>query len=396
MILIGMTPPNPFEFGRELGPGELADREEEVAELRDALLTGGKLFLTGPRRYGKTSVQHAGAALARRRGAMVLRYNVEAFPTTAALLARIVSDSAREVRGSVTATARLIESVFERLRPQVTYKPIEQTWSVSLGIGAKDDPVPGLAEVLDGLEALAAHGRRRVGLVLDEIQHLVAAGEPAERQLRAAVQGHRHVGYVFSGSATALLTRMTSDPARPFYRLGKVRVLGAIPRPAFSTFLRRGFAPLRVKVTAEGLSTLFDEAGDVPYNVQLLAHHCWEALRQAGKGAVLTPALVRAAHARAARELDPLYSQQWLALTPPQRRALHALVLEGGTGLLGKAVATRFGLTASTMQKSLTALVEKGLCRRELHEGEATLRLEDPLLAAWVRTTIEAPEAEGA
>jgi hypothetical protein len=41
---------NPFEYGRELGPGELVDREAELAEVRATLLEGGKLFLIGPRR----------------------------------------------------------------------------------------------------------------------------------------------------------------------------------------------------------------------------------------------------------------------------------------------------------------------------------------------------------
>jgi AAA+ ATPase superfamily predicted ATPase len=47
---------NPFEYGRELGTNELADREKEVAAVIQTIEQGSKLFLVGPRRFGKTSI----------------------------------------------------------------------------------------------------------------------------------------------------------------------------------------------------------------------------------------------------------------------------------------------------------------------------------------------------
>ncbi len=47
---------NPFEFGRELGTQELVDRHDEIAEVVQAIDQGAKLFLIGPRRFGKTSI----------------------------------------------------------------------------------------------------------------------------------------------------------------------------------------------------------------------------------------------------------------------------------------------------------------------------------------------------
>ena len=380
---------NPFEYGRELGPGELADRQVEVGEVRDALLGGAKYFLIGPRRYGKSSVHNVAAELARKRGAVVLRYNVEAFGTIDPLLAAIVADTARLLKGPVRRVGARLAELFRALRPELTYHPLDHSWSVGLEAAAAERAVPRLVEVLDGLERAAASAGRPVGLVLDEIQHLVAGGVEAERQLRAAVQQHRHVGYVFAGSDTRLLAAMTSDPARPFYRLGDVRVLQEIPSPEFIAFLAAGFARLPAKVDAIALTTLLDEAEEVPYNVQLLAHQCWSALRDEGKGAVLDAGRVREVHRAAARRMDPVYSQSWLALTAPQRRALQALATEGGIGLFGAATAHRYLLPASAMKKALDALVTKRIARRESRGNADRLRLEDPLFGLWVRESVE-------
>lgn len=386
-----MSQMNPFEYGRELGPGELADRESEVAEVREALLGGAKLFLIGPRRYGKTSIHNVGAHEARSRGGIVLRHNAEAYPTVDALLTALLADAARLVAGPVERVAKGLERVFRGLKPQVTYSPIEQSWSVGLGIETRTPATPRLIDVLNGLEHLAGKAGRPVGLVLDEVQHLVADGEESERQLRAAVQAHRHLGYVFAGSDTRLLTAMTSDPARPFYRLGEVRVLEEIPRPEFQEYLRAGFALLPAEAPREALIAILDAADDVPYNVQLLAHHCWTLLRDRGGGAVLSVADVDAAHGATARRLDPIYSQLWLGLSATQRRALQVIADEGGTGLFRQATGQRYGLTATAMKRAIDGLVAKQVCWRRLRSGTTELRLEDPLLGRWVRDTIAAP-----
>lgn len=88
-----------------------------------------------------------------------------------------------------------------------------------------------LVEALNGLEALAAAQPkgRPFGLIVDEFQKVIElGGTQAESQIRAAIQRHKRVGYVFAGSKTRMLTAMTMDAARPFYRLGAVRFIGPV------------------------------------------------------------------------------------------------------------------------------------------------------------------------
>jgi hypothetical protein len=172
-ISLGGVVQNPFEYGRELGPGELVDREAELAEVRATLLEGGKLFLIGPRRFGKTSIHNVAAQEARLAGGHVLRYNVEAFPQLTDLVSAIVVDAARVLTGPVELVTGTLARVFKRLRPSLTYSPLDQTWSVALGVETDSAPVPLLAQALHGLEEAAGEAGRPVGLILDEIQHIV-------------------------------------------------------------------------------------------------------------------------------------------------------------------------------------------------------------------------------
>jgi AAA+ ATPase superfamily predicted ATPase len=116
---------NPFEFGRELGPTELVDREDEVRAVRRAMQNGQRLFVIEPRRYGKTSILRAAAEQAETEGVRVLRFNVEAFPTVTRMGQAIVAEAARRLTSSTRKAGRNVQAFFGALRPQLSYNPLD-------------------------------------------------------------------------------------------------------------------------------------------------------------------------------------------------------------------------------------------------------------------------------
>lgn len=385
-----MASGNPFQFGRELAPQELVDREAEVAAVVAAMLQGGKLFLVGPRRYGKTSILRAAEERVSARKGIVLRYDAEAFTTLEQLAGRILSDTASRLTTTVEKAGTAIRDFFTSVRPTATFNATENKWTVSLaGTPGRPEGAPLLADVLDGVERAARKTSKPVAVVIDEFQKVVAGGPDAEAQIRAAIQRHRKVGYVFAGSDTRLIADMTADPRRPFYKLGEVRFVGALPREDFAEFLERGFAEGSIRVAPGAIDAILDLAEDVPYNVQLLAHECWD-LAGTGRSRALSHGMVRAARDTAALRNDPIYSQLWVALTATQQKALLALRRESG-GLMSTDVTRRYGIPVPSMQKSLAALEAKGIIREEQALGASRLRFEDPLFAAWVELVVVRP-----
>src|SRR6266436_5517101 len=92
---------NPFEFGRELDDTELVDRDTELALIERAILNRGKLFLIGPRRYGKTSILSAVEKRLSRKGAVILRFDAEAFESLDVLAQALLTDAAAKLAGTV-------------------------------------------------------------------------------------------------------------------------------------------------------------------------------------------------------------------------------------------------------------------------------------------------------
>jgi hypothetical protein len=376
---------NPFEFGRELRPDELVDRRSEIDTIRRVVENRGKLFLVGPRRFGKTCVLAAAEHELAREGAVVLRYDAEAFETVTALAQAAVAAAAKKLTSTLEKGAEALRQLLRGLRPEIAYDPVTQSFSVGLGPRPAKTEIPALTDVLDGIERLAAESGRTTAVFIDEFQQVVLeGGVTAERQIRAAIQKHAHVAYVFAGSKTRFLDAMTGKAGRPFWRMGSRLHLGPVPREEFLAFLDRGFRSLQRSAERSALERILALAEDVPYNVQRLAHECWERLR-VQPTAQLASAFVDEALETVVRAEYPAYARIWVSLTRAQKVALKAAIEERGRGLTAGAVLRRYGLGSSTMQKALRALEARDLLRLDQEGVERAWRLEDPFLAAWLR-----------
>jgi hypothetical protein len=262
---------------------------------------------------------------------------------------------------------------------------VDAQGSISVGLETSGQAeLPVLTDVLDAIEALAAKAGRETAVMIDEVQQIVVeGGETAEKQLRATIQRHRNTSYILAGSAVRLLTAMTADVDRPFYRMGARLFLGALPRDAFRESLHRGFAGAGMIVDPAALDSILDLCDDVPYNVQRLAHEAWELLR-AGEAPSLTPAVVRAAAERIVRREDPSYTQIWTQLSRNQKKALKAVITHGGERLQSAAVSAELDISTSSMQAALAALEEAHLIRPVEERGQVLYRPVDPFLAVWL------------
>ena len=393
---------NPFEFGRELDSQEVVNRLQEMSEVSGIIETGGKLFVIGPRRFGKTSLLNAVAEKAHKEGDIVLSYNAESFSDIEQLVKKIIEDSAKMLKGKVEITGEKVKNYFASLRPEISFSVTQTEWKAALGANvaaSASNPTSLLADALNGLENLAADQPEdtRVALIIDEFQEILAADKLlAEKQIRSAIQKHRRTAYIFAGSKTRMLTEMITDPSRPFYRLGKMLYVDVLPRPEFTRFLVDKFAsgdffaPKTVAEEKKNLALLIIKlAEDVPYNVQLLAHNLWNDLTQikigAPEKAVLSEDLISKTLDRTTRQADVFYTQVWNALTANQKKALIAVAAENGQNLHSRRVTGIAKVSASAMQRSLESLTNQDILRQEEKSGTIGFRFEDPFFAHWIK-----------
>ncbi len=381
---------SPFPFGREVYTDQLVDRTDEVAAVVTTILGRERLFLIGPRRFGKTSILASATEQARAAGARVIRLNAEEYVSSEALALEILKQTARLFSSPVKTVATTLQQLFRGLRPQINYDPITDGWSASISVAPDQQATAYLTEALHGLNRLGEEADAPVALIIDEFQQVVAEGGlAAERQLRAVVQTHRYVAYVFAGSDTRMLMAMTSDHGRPFYRLGSNRYVGPVPREDFRQNMLVAFSAANMTIEASAVELILDLSEDVPYNIQRLANEVWRSGRLAGKQEI-TEAEVRSALDAIHAVDDPQYGKTIQLLSPAQLRSLVAAVQERGLRLTSAGTARRYGLAVSTIRRALGALEDKSVLRQELTADFKPLyKCEDPFFGEWVRKRVK-------
>jgi hypothetical protein len=377
-----MAADNPFVYGEIVPAAAFVGRDLELERLTTDLESGQKVFLISPRRYGKSSLVHqAAAALARRRIA-TLEFTVSSFSSYVAFL----EGYARALVGLETKAAQArswLASLFTTVTPEIR---VEAGAGVGVSIAfpsiRTQRDAARLAEEVFALPArIAARLGRRLVVALDEFQAIGSFnGGSVEQALRAAVQQQRQVGYVFAGSEPTLMEQMIG-PRRPFYKAGPVMRLQKIPGEIFAGFIEERFRRSGLPATPGLGEAIVDLAGNLPYDVQRLAHETWDDAAVARRKRVGVEELHATLH-RLLTEQDILFEAVWQRLTLAQRSTMRAVVVEHGSGLLGADVRTRHRLGgASSVQASLTALLREDLIVRE---DDGHYAVVDSLMREWV------------
>jgi hypothetical protein len=374
---------NPFVYG-EVVPGDaFVGREVELDRLVEDLAGGQKVFLISPRRYGKSSLIRQALTALSRRGALTVEVTVSAYSSYVSFL----EGYARALAASETRWQRSrdwLTAAITSTRPEIR---LEQEgagpgrFAVAFPLVRTERDITRLANELFALPGrVAAERKRTVVVALDEFQAIENFnGGSVEHALRAAAQHQRSVGYVFAGSEPSLMEKMIG-PRRPFYKAGPVMRLDRIPADVFAEFIEARFVRSGIRVEPGLGAAVVDLAGNLPYDVQRLAHETWDDVRAAGARRASLDDL-HATLGRLLAEQQTMFEAVWQRLTLAQRAVLRASVLQGGRELLSADTRGRYRLGGpSSIQASLAALAKQDLL---LKDGNRYLVI-DSLLREWV------------
>jgi uncharacterized protein len=384
---------NPFCYDGDFAPEDIVGREEEIAQVGTVIRNGMRLFLIGRRGLGKTSILRMAQATLASEGAHVLYVNAEARPDVEKLIEEIVTRAIAQLSDGTEDGILKAGPFFSHLKPTTNLPADGQEMQVSIGIDLPADKhrqMQLLAKTLDSLDRLAGTlpKIRPVALIIDEFSALMARfGVTAEAQIRAVVQTHQNLGYIFAGSNVGLMMDMTGKHDRPFYHGGAAVFLRPVPLAEFAIWLRERFLESGYEVDGdEPILRILSLAGEVPYYVQMLAHNCWYYLRS-DSHPIVTVDKVESVFKQTIQHLTPAFKQAWNRLTLSQRRVLLAVMLGYGKRLKPSELVRSVNRPASSVRSAARALYSRGILWDDWALGEGTVRLEDPLFAHWLRMT---------
>jgi uncharacterized protein len=373
---------NPFTFGDLALDEAFTDREDEVAELAADMRNGQNVLVYAPRRYGKSSLVLKAAQEAMGQKALVAYVDLMKTATkerfAAALAKTIYADIASPVGQAFEKTSELFRDL--RIRPTMEVDPSDGTLRFSFQAGRRKTDIDETIErLLEKLGELAAERKRRVVIIFDEFQEILALDKQFPNLMRAVFQAQPEVSHVYLGSKRHILERIFNDKNEPFWRSAKQLEIGMIQQAKFSAFISSRFKASGKSITDEALERMLGATGGHPYGTQELAYFTWE-LTLAGEEATVDE--VNEALTRVLRSEHNHFAKLWDDAPHPQRLLMLALAEEPTAGIYGSEYRSRHELPAApTLQIALQGLTKKEIMGRN---GDGDYCIIEPFFAEWV------------
>lgn len=368
---------NPFVYDDPLGPGELVDRQEEVAHLLGLADGGHNTRLQAPRRYGKTSVLLEVMAQAEKLGMTSVHVDFYKALTVAQIIGRIEGAYTDSLRGPV---GRTVQNLLRKWRGRISAAPG--------GIGVEAEYIADanherhLAELLDLPRKVFERTGRRTLIVFDEFQDFLRAEGEIDGLIRSKIQLHRdEASYIFAGSEPGMLEELFGNKDRPLFNQARPIPLGPLEDDDLGDYIAERFSH-NGRGAGEALNSLLEVARGHPQRAMLLAHHLFE---QTSRGQTADEDTFAGALAVAERDAEGQFEATWKGLSraPNQRKVLTAIARSGPR--IYRADALRdVGLSRGSVGDPLEALVGSG----DVHRIARGYVIVDPLFARWLQRDV--------
>ena len=376
---------NPFRFGALALDEAFANREAEVAELVADVGNGQDVVVLAPRRYGKSSLVWRAVQELTAAGVLVAEVDLMTAPSKEKLAERLARSIFENVASVLERAREAALAPFRglRIQPTVTVNPIDGSFSFSFaGARRREDIDATLEHLLELPAELGATRGRRVAVVLDEFQEIVALDPGLPKLLRSVFQQQPEVAHLYLGSRRHIMERIFNDENEPFWRSAKAIELGVIEPARFAPFIADRFAAAGKGVDPATVDWVLAETAGHPYATQELCYFLWEETTP-GSAASLEEA--RRALAGVVRSEHAHFSLLWEGASRAQKLVLEALAAEQPGRPFGAEYRRVHGLgPATNVQRALGTLVDRELVT---NDGGA-YSIAEPFLAEWIRRNV--------
>ncbi len=351
---------NPFSYGTIVKEPYYYNRYEECKRIVSTLAGGNNLVLFAPRRYGKTSlVFRAIEELEKRKFTCIYFdflpvYSRESFIES-------YSKAILKKQNNLEKAVKKIAGLIKGIRPKLVF---DQMSNPEFSLDFTDEKVSEktLEDILDLPENLASKEKKYI-IIFDEFQEINKLnGENFENLLRSKIQQQKNVNYLFLGSRTHLLNDMFNNKSRAFYNSAMLMQIETLPKNETIEFLKDRFLQSNITIDEPVALNLIDQAGNIPYYIQLLAAEIWQyivALHQVVSNEVVSLCVERIVDLK-----NDYYFELYDRQSAYQKKIFKALLISG-ENVFSSEYTKRHRLSAtSTTQKAILGLIESGIIEK--------------------------------
>ena len=373
---------NPFRYGTVVTGEYFYDRTEDLKSIKNDIKNGNNLIIYAPRRYGKTSLITKVLDELEKEGMNTIYLDFFKVHDRRIFLElyslKILEKQHITAKRIIKQFRKFVKSIV----PSVTFDATgNSSFQIQIQNSTNNDTT--FDEVINLPEKMP--GNEKWVVVFDEFQEINKLnGENFEKQLRANIQFHNNVNYVFMGSKNHLLMNMFRDKSRAFYNVGKTVNIGKISTGEMSAYLKSRFNNSGIKIAGETIEYIIDITENIPYYIQFTASELWQN-KISEKGEIKKEDVEKAVN-RVIESQTDYYLEIYSNLSGNQKALLIAISKDGGNIFSKEYMAKHNLSTVSSTQRAVQRLVESEI----IEKSDGNYTFSDPFFKKFIQLYISA------
>lgn len=368
---------NPFKYGGVVSGQYFYDRQKECKLIKNDLRNGNNLVMYAPRRYGKTSLIKKVLEELETEDIKTIYIDFFNITNKKRFLEIYSLKILQKNKFSVENGIRIFRNFVKSITPSVTF---DDKGNPQFQINFLNSPVDEKSfEEIVNLPEKLSEGKKWV-VVFDEFQEINKLnGENFEKELRALIQFHNNVSYVFMGSRTHLLMNMFRDKSRAFYKIGKNIKIDTIDSTETINFLQNKFIENKIIISNDTAEYIITASDNIPYYIQFIAAELWQ--NKIDNKSEITKASVDEVIKRIIELESDYYLELYGNLTNYQKIVLIALS-KSGKEIFSKEYMREYGLSiGSSTQRAVKKLIELNI----IDKKEGIYVYSDPFFKKFIQ-----------
>jgi AAA+ ATPase superfamily predicted ATPase len=369
---------NPFVFGKIVKGQYFLDRKDERKELISEIENHTNIILYAPRRYGKTSlVLKVFEDLKKKKKSFVgLFIDLYTINSKEKFIISLTNEYGKNSGFTFNKLLKFLKNSIRDISPSIE---IDQFGNPKINLQFNHRKMERVFDDVINLPKILADDGKLVSVFLDEFQEIAKLnGENFQKELRAAIQHHDNVSYIFSGSKFHLFRDIFQNRNNPLYHIGKSMSLRPIQERFYSRYILRELQKVHSKFDGDSVSEIYRIATGIPYYVQMLSHETYNlALLNKNSRPI---DLVNLATENIIANKNDEFLLLFENLNRSSKMALDAIIHHQGKELFRKEILAESTLAASTLKKALDTLIQKGI----IYRLESTYTFQDVFFQRWL------------
>jgi len=257
-----------FKVGMVVTGENFYDRTKSLKKIKNYLNEKQHFMLKAPRRYGKSSLVEQ-SLLNINNNQISLSLNLQSYPNMEILIDSILDKFYEKfkIEGFMNKAKISIIELFDEIKNGLKIDTDFIKISLELATKKQQNQTQRLLKTLDFIEQYAIKKDINIIIFFDEFQDIVNFDDKnILNSLRATVQLHKNITYIFAGSVEKIMNNIFIDNNSSFYKFCRIIELESFDCDEIVPQIKKLFDSKNIKIEIKDIRYILDKLQGHPYN----------------------------------------------------------------------------------------------------------------------------------